>query len=114
MASLKHDRTFRRRKTVPANVSILESGFLLRNGDYSAYAVVSRKLDEAFAELNRFPGCQIPRSPGSLGSRMGFHRIVMETIIRIYAASSLPKIIAAPVKSLGIAPDRYVQGSDTL
>lgn len=99
--------------SVPENVSRLEAGeFLLRNGDYGPYAVVSTRLYEAFAELNGIDGCRIPRDPKNIASRMGFHRMMIETMIRIYASSNLPKLIGKPVQSLGIDPGKYVTGTD--
>lgn len=93
-------------KPVDVNVATLkEGGFFLQNGDYFPYTVVSRKLYEAFAELSTFDGCRIPRDPDNLPSRMGFHRMVIETIINLYEMSSLPKRIGRPIVSLAINAD---------
>jgi hypothetical protein len=80
-----------------------------RNGDYSLYALISMKLDEALDLINKIPGTSIPRNPASLRSRKGLLHVTLQTIVNLYRCSSRSPTIGGEVSSLGISPNGYVE-----
>lgn len=104
----KHQDFPRGDKTVEENIESLRNGYITRNGDYSIYALIWGRVEEAMFLINKIPGVSIPRSPTSLRSRKGLLHVAMETIISIYRCSSLSPTIGGTVSSLGVASDRYV------
>lgn len=95
-------------KSIEQNIETLRFGYITRNGDYFFYSIIAGNLYQAFQYINFIPGVSIPRDPSKLSSRKGFLHTTLEIMIRLYGCSNLSRTIGAPVKSLGIGPDRYV------
>ena len=87
------------------NLLLLNNGYITRNGDYSAYIVISEAIGVACNYLNTFQNVSIPRKSDDIGVRVGFLKLVMETVINIYKCSSLPRVIGGKVHTLGIKSD---------
>ena len=81
------------------------TGYMTRNGDYGPFVIISIGLAQICGTLNTIPGVSVPREPGALGPRIGFMKVMMETVINIYQCSSMSKIIGGKVMTLGIKPD---------
>jgi hypothetical protein len=86
-------------------LALRTTGHITRNGDYSAYIVISAAIGAACTYLNRFPNVSIPRKSESIGVRVGFLKLMMETVINIYRCSSMKEVIGGEVLTLGIRPD---------
>jgi hypothetical protein len=59
------------------NLLALDAGYITRNGDYSAYIVISEGIGQICNTLNSFKDVSIPRNPNNLGSRLGFLKLVL-------------------------------------
>ena len=94
------------------NIEQLKTGYITRNGDYFPYLLISDGLNYTRALLN-YAGVSLPRDPEKLPSRLGYHALIMQTVIAIYDRSSLTKIIGGHVTALGIAPDSRYVGEST-
>ena len=95
-------------RTTEENIQMLQNGYLTRNGDYSLYAIIGQKLQEAYTIINLIPGTSIPRDPNNLSSRKGFLHTTLEMMVQIYRCSNKSRIIGGTVSSLGISPTRYI------
>lgn len=103
----KHKDFPKEDKDVDTNLRILESTFITRNGDYFIYSVLAEHIERALLYANHIPGVSIPRDPNSLGSRKGYIHLMLETMVKLYACSSLGRAIGGEVTSLAIGPNRY-------
>jgi hypothetical protein len=101
----RHNDFPNEKKTVEENLGMLDTGYLTRNGDYSAYIVISAAIGAACSYLNNFPNVSIPRASMNIGVRVGFLKLLMETVIDIYKCSSMPEVIGGKVLTLGITPN---------
>jgi hypothetical protein len=81
------------------------TGYSIRNGDYAPFIIIAGGLKNICDTLNTIPGVSVPRYAHVLEPRVGFLKIVMETVINIYKCSSMSKVIGGKVMSLGIKPD---------
>lgn len=98
-----------RHEPVPEAVARLNRGWITRNGDFATYLVISGGLEGICGRLRLLPGVQVPREPTTLGARVAFLTLILETVIRIHKMSSLSKGIGGAVSTLSIGPDgRYV------
>jgi hypothetical protein len=93
---------------------MLATGCMMRNGDYTAYILISAAITAACDCLNKFPNVSIPRKD-SIGARVGLLKAIMETVIQIYRCSSMPEVIGGKVRTLGIRRDgSFDHGSSSL
>ena len=81
------------------------AGYMTRNGDYAPFIIISNGLTQICQTLSTIPGVSVPRQQGDLGPRVGFLKILTETVINIYKCSSMSKVIGGKVMTLGIRPD---------
>lgn len=95
-------------KSVEENLTILQTGYITRNGEYFLYSVIWQHLQQALNYINLIPNVSIPRDPTRLSSRKGFLHTILETMVRIYRCSNQSRIIGGTVTSLGIGPRGYV------
>jgi hypothetical protein len=67
-----------------ALLSLLNTGYLTRNGDYAPFAMISESLSGVFGVLNTIPGVSVPRKPEQLAARVAFLRTLsMESVRRV-------------------------------
>jgi hypothetical protein len=84
------------------NYNLLKKGFLTRNGDYAPFAIIAGTMDMARIGLNSLPGVSYPRNPNTIGARIVYLRLLMETVIKIYSNSTMGRGIGGPIRCLGI------------
>lgn len=102
---VKHNDFPREEASLENNLLALDTGYITRNGSYSEYIVIAQGIDVICRYLNTFPNVSVPRKSNSIGVRVGFLKLVMETVINIYKCSSMPEIIGGKVSTLGIKSD---------
>ena len=91
--------------TLDQNLEALEAGVLTRNGAYGPYLIIAGALDMIRRSLNTIDGISIPRDPESIGSRVGFLALVLDTVINTYRCSTLERIIGGKKTLIGIRFD---------
>jgi hypothetical protein len=94
-------------KTLEENLSILQSGYITRNGAFFIYAVISQHIQRALKYINLIPNVTLPRDPSRINSRKGFIHTMLEMMIRFYRCSNQSQIIGGNVASLGIGPNGF-------
>jgi hypothetical protein len=91
-----------------ALLSLLNTGYLTRNGDYAPFAMISESLSGVFGVLNTIPGVSVPRKPEQLAARVAFLSTLMEITIRIYKCSSMSAVIGGKSTHAGHQAGRNV------
>lgn len=81
------------------------TGYLTRNGAYAPFVIIYDGIARTCRTLNTIPGVHVPRDPNSLGSHVGYLKLVMEAVIDIYKCSLMSKVIGGEVMTLGIRSD---------
>lgn len=89
----KHKDFPKESRSLEENLAVLDNGYITRNGDYFIYAVLARQIDRALAYINRIPGVSIPRKPQDINSRKGYIHVILQTMVNLYACSSIGPII---------------------
>jgi hypothetical protein len=87
-----------------APVSILWSRFLPTPSQWQDI-LTADGLSNIFETLNSIPGVSIPRTPITLGARVGLLKTLMEITIDVYKYSSRSRVIGGKVLTLGIHAD---------